>query len=607
MTEDPKKYAKDHLKYPDIWEKGLEGYPFARSRIVPIIYEISDGAKVLDVGCNSGEFIKHLKEKKGCDVYGVDISQQLIDKCKEKGLNNVTCCDADKLPFENETFDVITLMEVLEHFDDPVLCLKEMRRVLKPSGYLLGSCPHSNLERYVWADERLHHQYYDENGLMKDLGQAFQKTHLRVLNGAQFNLGFLGSFLATEPCQFLFKSGNYGLKDWDELINSSNKTKVYWGFTQLGGVVYYRMAGFIEKMDKMGIESAHEKLKYDINDSHLGWQFRLDNRFVTDDLNSLIKIADITVWQIMSSKHSIPMLMAAKEIHQKPIVTEVDDWLFDLPSYNVASNPYKPNSDPEWIAFKQIELSDYIVCSTQFIKDGLVDMFPDKKVYVIPNSIDFNVWDKLEYKGGYPKKDGKIRIGFTGCGNHNGDLELIKRPLKKILEEYPNVEFITYGQFEALKDIPKIETNRWVTIDKYPNEIAQWGMDIGIAPLRDNNFNKAKSNLRWLEYSALKIPTIASRVYPFENSIEDGKTGILCGSSDLAWYEALKDLIVDEEKRRSIGENAYNEVKTKFNMDTIAGRYADVLKEIRCNGVISKVKLEDSSEIPTTIVGTQQA
>lgn len=597
IKNDPnKEMAKAHLDYRDIWDKGLENYPFARSRIVPIIYEIKDGSKVLDVGCNSGEFIKYLKEKKKCDVYGVDISQQLIDTCMKKGLENVWCVDADKLPFEDNTFDVVTLMEVLEHFDDPIPCLKEIRRVLKPNGHFLGTCPHANLERYVWDDSRLHHQYYDEEKLRKDLDVHFKKTHLKILTGGQFNPSFASSHVGNELCQFLFKSGNEDIKGWDEFTSTSEKLRVYFGFTQLAGVVYYRMGGFIKKFqdnEKLGIEPAHDRIDYQLSEAHTQWQYRLDNRFITDDLDALIKVADMTVWQIISSKRGVPFLMAAKDLHKKPIITEVDDWLFDVPSYNIASNPFKPNSDPEWMAYKQIELSDAIIVSTQFLKDSILELFPGKTIYVIPNGIDFDIWDNLKDNKGtfYPKVEGRIRIGFTGCSNHNGDLELIKRPLKKILEEFPNVEFITYSNFEALKDLPRtIITNKWLPITHFPGEIRNWQMDIGIAPLRDNNFNRAKSNLRWIEYSALRVPTICSKVYPFENSVKHGVDGILCASSDLDWYEKLKDLIVNEEKRRSIGENAYNRVKQDFNMDTIAGRYADVLKELKWKEAISRQK-----------------
>ena len=52
----------EHETYPDIMPHGIEEYPFCRSRISPLLYEIPDGSKVLDVGCNSGEFMKLLKE-----------------------------------------------------------------------------------------------------------------------------------------------------------------------------------------------------------------------------------------------------------------------------------------------------------------------------------------------------------------------------------------------------------------------------------------------------------------------------------------------------------------------------------------------------------------
>src|SRR5436190_17793338 len=160
--------------YPDVMPKGIENYPFVGARVLPIFYEIPDGAKVLDVGCNSGEFMQLLKEKKGCDVWGVDISEPMIGKALAKDLN-VVIGDAEALPFPDASFDAVTCMEVLSHLHDPVIALREMRRVLKPTGVLLGSAPHANLERYIWEDKRLHRRYYDEITLQEHLNKAFEK------------------------------------------------------------------------------------------------------------------------------------------------------------------------------------------------------------------------------------------------------------------------------------------------------------------------------------------------------------------------------------------------------------------------------------------------
>jgi len=601
-------FINEHIHYPDIWPGGIENYPFTRSRILPIYYEIPEGAKVLDVGANSGEFMQLLKKKKGCDVTGADISDVVVEIAKKKGLNMVHV-DAETLPFPDNTFDVVTLMETLEHFHEPIKYLKEISRVLKPGGYILGTCPHANLERYVHEDSRLHHQYYTEESLYKDLKEAFGDVHIKSLTGGQYSLGFINSHLASEPCELLFKAGKGKCEPWESIIQNTNDTRVWWGFTQLAGVVYYRMRGYAEKMGIHGIESGFEMFPYNGSESQMKWQERIHSGILQNELESILKVSDISIWQVMSSKWGVAFLQCAKDLIGKPIVTEVDDWLFDLPSYNIASHPFKPNSDMERMAYMQLELSDAIICSTQYIKDGLKKFFPNKPMYVVRNSIDFALWENTEIKAPdmYPKEEGVIRIGYTGCANHNGDLELIRRPLRKIVEKHPQVEFMCYQEFDALKGLPRAKyTNKWVTIDRYPDEIRRWNLDIGIAPLRDNDFNRSKSNLRWLEYSAMKIPTIASDVYPFTNSISHTNNGILVKNSDLDWFEALEELVLNQKKRLKIGEKSYQTVKNKFNMDKVSGEYAAILKEIKCNGVTSKQKLADSSEIQTMTVGASQ-
>jgi glycosyltransferase involved in cell wall biosynthesis len=279
---------------------------------------------------------------------------------------------------------------------------------------------------------------------------------------------------------------------------------------------------------------------------------------------------------------------------KKPIITEIDDMLFDVPSYNVASNPYKPNSDAEWCAYEQIKLSDYIICSTQYIADQIMDMFGEKKIYIVPNSIDFKIYDNLKpiHDEKNKKGEGVVRIGYTGCGNHDSDVKILKNVVWKLLDEFKNVEFYFVHPFKSLdiKHERFIVTGQWVSMDMYPHYLSGYDFDIGIAPLVDNNFNRSKSNLRWLEYSAIKVPTVASSVYPFKNSIKHGSDGVLC-KSELDWYEALKSLIVDKGKRIDMGIQAYTRVKKDFNMDTVSKQYAEILQSIKlCSGVKSKQK-----------------
>ena len=202
--------------------------------------------------------------------------------------------------------------------------------------------------------------------------------------------------------------------------------------------------------------------------------------------------------------------------------------------------------------------------------------------------MDFDIWDNLKKNRSLHEKNSDlIRIGYTGCGNHSGDLQVIKKPILALLDEFPNLEFISLpfsNEGEIFQDInhPRfIKWNYWVGLSQFPQLVSDWELDMGIAPLKDNEFNRSKSNLRWLEYSALHIPTIASFVYPFQNSINNKKDGILVGNSEKEWYDALKDLIQDKEKRNKIGEEAYLEVRKNYDMEEVAKGYMSVLKEIK--------------------------
>jgi glycosyltransferase involved in cell wall biosynthesis len=160
-------------------------------------------------------------------------------------------------------------------------------------------------------------------------------------------------------------------------------------------------------------------------------------------------------------------------------------------------------------------------------------------------------------------------------------LEIVKLVLLALLDEYPNLEILMPSEFRCFADVkhPRFKVvGRWVDIMSYPSMMKGWDIDIGIAPLRDNQFNRAKSNLRWLEYSSMKVPTVASYVRPFSESITED--GILCRTRQ-DWHAQLKRLIEDKNERERIGLAAYEKVKTDFNMEKVTKQYRSILEEIK--------------------------
>lgn len=102
---------------------------------------IQDGWTMLDIGCGGGATLQRLtKRSKGCMVYGIDISEESVAKAANVNaavLNKqvfVTQGSAEKLPYEDWKFDLVTAVETVYFWPNLPHCLQEVRRVLKPGG-----------------------------------------------------------------------------------------------------------------------------------------------------------------------------------------------------------------------------------------------------------------------------------------------------------------------------------------------------------------------------------------------------------------------------------------------------------------------------------------
>ena len=105
------------------------------------LVNIQDGWTILDVGCGGGFTIRRLlKRSKDAQVYGIDISEESVAKAKKVNADVlekqvfVTQGSAEKLPYENEKFDLVTAVETVYFWPNLPGCLQEVHRVLKPGG-----------------------------------------------------------------------------------------------------------------------------------------------------------------------------------------------------------------------------------------------------------------------------------------------------------------------------------------------------------------------------------------------------------------------------------------------------------------------------------------
>jgi SAM-dependent methyltransferase len=97
------------------------------------------GARVLDAGCGSGRTLQDLRAYG--EVSGIELSELAADHARGRELGEVRVGRVEALPWEDDRFDLVTCLDVLEHTPDDRVALRELRRVTRPGGWLLLTVP----------------------------------------------------------------------------------------------------------------------------------------------------------------------------------------------------------------------------------------------------------------------------------------------------------------------------------------------------------------------------------------------------------------------------------------------------------------------------------
>jgi len=118
--------------------------------MLKLIREFRKGGRLLDVGCAYGFLVDEASEY--FESYGIDVSSFAVKKSVEYCRGSVSRASASRLPFRDESFDAITLVDTLEHVSDYNNCLKDVVRALKKGGILLLQLPNPLIWAHVCAN-----------------------------------------------------------------------------------------------------------------------------------------------------------------------------------------------------------------------------------------------------------------------------------------------------------------------------------------------------------------------------------------------------------------------------------------------------------------------
>lgn len=296
------------------------------------------------------------------------------------------------------------------------------------------------------------------------------------------------------------------------------------------------------------------------------WMFDCKTSIMLSDISS----SDVMVFQRQLAPASLSKMRYAQSRGVK-CVYDIDDDLLSIPgSFAKARNFY---NDPERraIIITFLREADLITVSTESLALAL-RAHTDRPIAILPNGIDEDYWLKTSVR----EEGEDITIGWMASESHRADTPLIADAVREVLSSCERTKFHTIGWIgdDILHGLQKDYRDRviieeWVDIADLPRKMASF--DIGLAPLLDINFNRCKSNIKFLQYSVLGAVTVASPIAPYAE-IRHAYDGFLCDKAD-EWTATLKLLVDNEQQRKSVGKNAREMVLSKYNMKTTAERY----------------------------------
>ena len=214
--------------------------------------------------------------------------------------------------------------------------------------------------------------------------------------------------------------------------------------------------------------------------------------------------------------------------------------------------------------------ADAILVSTEYLHQRLKHLNP--QIFVLPNAVD----EQLFMQTGAPLQPGRNTtksqvIGFMGTLTHDADLMMALQALRKTLRKHiGRLELQLIGAVSnhtviaAFQGLPvrllQIEPKDVAYLNFVPWMKKNLLWDIGIAPLENTRFTRGKSDIKFLDYSALGIPGIYSRVPCYEPTVKHLENGALVDNTPAAWTEALEMLLEDHKLRMQLASAAQDYV-----------------------------------------------
>ena len=233
---------------------------------------------------------------------------------------------------------------------------------------------------------------------------------------------------------------------------------------------------------------------------------------------------------------------------------------------------------------KLSSLSRAVVAGNRHLRDLALRYNP--RVFVIPTPVDTDrfrpalpLTPSLSPLGrGEDEGKREIVLGWMGIPAGLDYLAPLAPVFQELSHRYPIRLRLVTRKPDPVWEVPgvKIEWVPWV----YGSEVESAGaFDIGLSPLADDEWTRGKCGLKLLQYMAMGLASVSSRVGANLDIVEEGVDGFLATEAG-EWLKKLSLLIEDAALRKRMGEAARKKAEEKFSLKKTAPQLAEVLKEV---------------------------
>jgi len=250
----------------------------------------------------------------------------------------------------------------------------------------------------------------------------------------------------------------------------------------------------------------------------------------------------------------------------KPVVYDTDDDWTSLP----ASHDFFPDLGQRLpLILDTARRARLVTVSTPSLA-AVFEARGARHVQVVPNCLPDALWPPT------PPPDRPVTaVGLAATPSHRSDLAPLEMALSRLANRLgQSARWVFFGcppdksLFPGATVLPFSQD-----YGAYAARLPRLGLAIGLAPLADTAFNRAKSPIKWMEYAACGLAGVFADLPPYQGVVEQERTGLLVGPDPRDWCQAVERLVRDPALRKRLACQAWEAVSREHLLSAQAALY----------------------------------